>query len=91
MNGGVLRNDLKRPADCPQSDARPTRRSGARAHGLRDVLLPDHPVAEGTLRQYVRERKQELGWSTREAEATIRFRRWPEASRAFDAGSAHSG
>ena len=28
--------------------------------------LPDHPVAEVTVRQYVRERKQELGWSTRE-------------------------
>jgi transposase len=29
--------------------------------------LPDHPVAEVAVRQYVRERKQELGWSTREA------------------------
>ena len=27
--------------------------------------LADHPVAEVTVRQYVRERKQELGWSTR--------------------------
>jgi hypothetical protein len=24
--------------------------------------LPDHPVAEVTVQQYVRERKQELGW-----------------------------
>ena len=28
--------------------------------------LPDHQVAEVTVRQYVRERKHELGWSTRE-------------------------
>src|SRR5271169_905727 len=28
--------------------------------------LPDHPVAEVTVRQNVRERKRELGWSTRE-------------------------
>ena len=27
--------------------------------------LPEHKVAEVTVRQYVRERKAELGWSTR--------------------------
>ncbi|HET8907232.1 MAG TPA: IS21 family transposase [Ktedonobacterales bacterium] len=51
-----------------ESDRSAPRKQRHTAHRIFDRIrteLPEHKVAEVTVRQYVRERKRQLGWSTR--------------------------
>jgi transposase len=51
-----------------EADRNAPRKQRHTAHRIYERIrreLPEHQVAEATVRRYVRERKQELGWSTR--------------------------
>jgi transposase len=51
-----------------EADRNAPRKQRHTAHRIFERIrseLPEHPIAQATVRRYVRERKQELGWSTR--------------------------
>jgi hypothetical protein len=51
-----------------EADRNAPRKQRHTAHRIYERIrseLPEHQVAEATLRRYVRDRKQELGWSKR--------------------------
>src|ERR1700753_1311831 len=62
---GPLRPFIDAILEADRNAPRKQRHTAHRIYQRIRTELPDHPVAEVTVRQYVRERKRELGWSAR--------------------------
>jgi len=63
---GPLRPFIDAILEADRAAPRKQRHTAHRIYHRIRTELPHHPVAEVTVRQYVRERKRELGWAARE-------------------------
>jgi transposase len=63
---GPLRPFIDAILEADRAAPRKQRHTAHRIYQRIKTELPDHAVAEVTVRQYVRERKRELGWAARE-------------------------
>jgi transposase len=64
---GPLRPFIDAVLEADRNAPRKQRHTARRIFERIRSELPEHKAAEATVRQYVRERKRELGWSTRES------------------------